>query len=92
MPNFEKINQKYLFYLLQTKYEFLREISDARGGNQSNLNAQVIKEIQIPLPPLSIQAEIVAQIEREQSLVHANKELIQLMEGKIQAAIGRVWR
>ena len=92
MPNFEKINQKYLFYLLQTKYEFLREISDARGGNQSNLNAQVIKEIQIPLPPLSIQAEIVAQIEREQSLVNANKELIQLMEGKIQATIGRVWR
>ena len=34
---------------------------------------------------------IVAEIEAEQSLVAANRELVERMEGKIRAAIGRVW-
>ena len=34
---------------------------------------------------------LVAEIEAEQSLVAANRELVERMEGKIRAAIGRVW-
>ena len=53
---------------------------------QKNINIEILKEVEILVPPLSIQAEIVAQIEREQSLVNANKELIGLMEAKRGAA------
>ena len=50
-----------------------------------------INQAEIPLPPIQYQREIVAEIEAEQSLVAANRELVERMEGKIRAAIGRVW-
>lgn len=37
------------------------------------------------------QRAIVAEIEAEQALVHANCELVCRMEAKIKAAIDRVW-
>ena len=40
---------------------------------------------------LSTQRAIVAEIEAEQALVNANRELIRRMEAKIKAAIDRVW-
>ncbi len=47
--------------------------------------------IEIPLPPLATQQAIVAEIEAEQSLVAANRELIFRFEKKIQATLARVW-
>ena len=47
--------------------------------------------IEIPLPPFKTQQAIVAEIEAEQSLVNANRELIDRFEKKIQGAIARVW-
>ncbi|MCA6432069.1 MAG: N-6 DNA methylase, partial [Cytophagales bacterium] len=61
----DEINLEFLFYQLQGMYKYLRMISDARGGNQSNLNAKLIKELKICLPPKDIQQQIVTQIEKE---------------------------
>ena len=47
--------------------------------------------MQIPLPPLSVQKEIVTQIEAEQEMVNANKKLIEIYEQKIKDKIGEVW-
>jgi len=47
--------------------------------------------IEIPLPSLETQRAIVAEIQAEQALVNANRELIRRMEAKIKAAIDRVW-
>ena len=81
----------FLFRILQSRYEDLRRISDARGGNQSNLSAQVLKEYSIPLPHLDVQRAIVTEIESEQALVSCNRELVQRFEKKIQATLSRVW-
>lgn len=45
----------------------------------------------VPVPPLEIQRAIVAEIEAEQALVDANKQLIARFEAKIKATINRVW-
>ncbi|MCY4109578.1 MAG: N-6 DNA methylase, partial [Chloroflexi bacterium] len=50
-----------------------------------------IKTLRIPLPPLEVQREIADEIESEQAVVNANRELIERFEQKIHAAIGRVW-
>ena len=42
-------------------------------------------------PPLATQQAIVAEIEAEQALVAANRELIARFEKKIQATLARVW-
>ena len=78
------VDNGYLFRVLQSRYEDLRKVSDARGGNQSNLSAQVLKEYSIPLPPLAKQRAIVAEIEAEQTLVAANRELITPRRGQGQ--------
>ncbi len=87
----ERLSSGYLFSILQSSYEKLREISDSRGGNQGNLSATVIKQFKIPLPPLETQKQIVAKIEKEQELVNANKELIKIFEQKIKDRIAKVW-
>jgi len=43
------------------------------------------------LPPLATQQAIVAEIEAEQALVAANRELITRFEQKIQATLARIW-
>jgi type I restriction enzyme M protein len=40
---------------------------------------------------LSVQNQIVAQIEEDQKLVEANKKLIEIFEGKIKEKIAGVW-
>ena len=63
----------------------------SRAIGQSNINAKSLAAYRIPLPPITTQIQIVAEIEAEQSLVAANRELVERMEGKIRAAVGRVW-
>ena len=53
--------------------------------------SRVMEQCKIPLPPLATQQAIVAEIEAEQALVDANRELIARFEQKIQATLARVW-
>ncbi len=61
------------------------------GTTVYGIKASVLKDIEIPLPPLETQKRIVAEIEAEQSLVSANRELITRLEQKIQTTLARVW-
>ncbi|MEM6910320.1 MAG: N-6 DNA methylase [Verrucomicrobiota bacterium] len=63
----------------------------AGGGAQGNISPKEILKYPIPLPSPEIQKAIVTEIQAEQSLVAANRELIERMEKKIQAVIARVW-
>lgn len=87
----ERMDNIFLFYQLMGLYDHLRWISDARGGNQSNLNAKLIKELKIVVPNHETQRQIVAQIEKEQELVNANKQLIEIFEQKKKDRIAKVW-
>ena len=61
------------------------------GTTVYGIKASVLKEIKIPLPPLAEQQAIVAEIEAEQNLVNANRELITRFEPKIQTTLSRIW-
>lgn len=54
-------------------------------------NSQILIPNWFPLPPLATQQAIVAEIEAEQALVAANRELITRMEAKIQSVLARIW-
>ena len=54
-------------------------------------SVDVLKTLRLPLPPIAAQQQIVAEIEAEQDLVAANRELIKCFEKKIKATIARVW-
>lgn len=65
--------------------------AQAVGVTMMNLNQGILSSLQFPLPDLPTQRAIVAEIEAEQALVAANRELIRRMEAKVKAAIDRVW-
>ncbi|MGZ8187054.1 MAG: hypothetical protein ACXWTL_11455, partial [Methylobacter sp.] len=60
-------------------------------GGLQRVPRAVVESYQISLPPLETQQAIVAEIEAEQALVAANRELITRFEKKIQATLARVW-
>jgi type I restriction enzyme M protein len=61
------------------------------GSTFPNIPLKDLAMLPILLPPLATQKAIVAEIEAEQSLVAANRELIARFEKKIQATLARVW-
>lgn len=78
----------YLFYATQMLYPEFVKLGD---GKFRMANLRFIRELTIPLPPLATQQALIAEIEAEQALVAANRELIARMEKKIQATLARVW-
>jgi len=72
--------------IVQNQYKRL-----ATGGVVKNLNSSLVSSVKIPCPPLSVQQEIVDQIEAEQKIVNANKKLIEMFEQKIKDKISEVW-
>ena len=85
----EGLIPKFLFHILKSKTDEM--VSLSFGGAQPNISQRIIRNLIIPRPPLIIQEQIVAQIEAEQALVDANRELIERFEKKIRSAIGQVW-
>lgn len=83
-----KLISEYTFYSSQMLYSKFLELGE---GKFRMANLSFVRSLKIPLPPLEVQKEIVAEIEAEQALVTANRKLVERMEGKIEAAIARVW-
>ena len=66
-------------------------MSHIKGAQLPRVGWPSFASIKIPLPPLATQQAIVAEIEAEQALVAANRELITRFEKKIQATLARIW-
>lgn len=85
---------KYLFWYLKSIRR--RLVNAGKGGTQQNISQTVLKQIPIPLPPLSEQHEIVAVVEKQFSrlddalrgLRSAQHRLKQYRQSAIAAAIG----
>jgi type I restriction enzyme M protein len=72
--------------------EFIqRLLGNSVVNARANVSMGVLGGLTIPLPPLATQQAIVAEIEAEQALVAANRELITRFEQKIQATLARIW-
>ena len=87
VPNSEKLLPRFLHGWLMG-FDLSHWASDAQPPS---MRKTVVEEYSIPLPPLAVQLEIIAELAAEQSIVDANRELIKRFENKIQAAVARVW-
>jgi type I restriction enzyme M protein len=89
----DKIRSHYLLTVLQSGpvREFITRNAVGAAGSMPKINQGIVESVPIPLPPLATQETIVAEIEAEQALVAANRELITRFEKKIQATLARVW-
>ncbi len=88
-----KIITRYLLAALKSQpvRDFLTRNAVGAAGSMPKINQGIVERVPIPLPPLATQQAIVAEIEAEQALVAANRELITRFEQKIQTTLARVW-
>lgn len=81
-PNSQFIISKYLMYLLQSskvRSEYLRK---AEGGTVKSIQMKKLKEIVIPVPPLSVQENIVKILDRFDKL---NNDMSDGLPAEIEA-------
>ena len=86
-----QVDNRFLKDVLDSASMQSRFNRQASGSTQKFIPLGFIRKLEIPLPPLATQQAIVAEIEAEQALVAANRELITRFEHKIQATLARVW-
>jgi type I restriction enzyme M protein len=63
----------------------------SRAVGQSNISASSLAGYEIPLPPLSEQCRIVAELNAEAAQMEAVRSLLPRFEAKIQRVLDRVW-
>lgn len=69
----EKTNFMYIFHLLKNMQN---ELKGNGGAVFDSINREQISNLEIPLPPIEIQNEIVAQIEEWQKIIDGAKQVI----------------
>ncbi|TAM50993.1 MAG: restriction endonuclease subunit M/S [Acidobacteria bacterium] len=86
-----RLDAKYLETFLGSPAFLDQGEALATGSSIRHFGPMHLKQMKIPLPSVDTQRAIVAELEAEQALVNANRELIARMEQKVQATLARVW-
>jgi type I restriction enzyme S subunit len=73
-----KLSQNYLFYLLQEKIKYLRQM--AVGGVFNTIIKSTLEKIPIELPDIDTQEEIASILSSYDNLIDNNRRRIQLLE------------
>lgn len=84
------IPKLYSHYFLSNQFN-QKVLMGLKGAQLPRVGYEHFSMIKIPLPDLATQEAIVAEIEQEQALVAANRQLIDLFEAKIKQRIARIW-
>ncbi|MCB0842639.1 MAG: restriction endonuclease subunit S [Bacteroidetes bacterium] len=72
--DFGRVDTKYIFYELQRRYLYIRNLSN--DGGQKNLSGELIKGIKIPLPPLPEQRAIARILSTWDQAIDTQRKLI----------------
>lgn len=78
VPDEKIADKRYLFYGLRFKVPEL--IAQGAGGAQPNINQQIIRDTQLPLPPLPEQKRIAAILDKADSIRRKRQEAVRLTE------------
>ena len=87
----EYIDHYFYWIFAQTQNYWDQANRLVSGGAQPQFNANAIKQLVIPIPPLDVQKSIVKQAREEQKIIDANKKLISIFKQKITDKISEVW-
>jgi type I restriction enzyme M protein len=85
------LDNRYLAFFLNSERGRQSMLSLISGVAITRLTLTKLNGAMIPLPPIAMQKAIVAEIEAEQALVAANRELITIFEKKIKVTLAQVW-
>jgi type I restriction enzyme M protein len=84
-----RVNLVYLAYMLKPLVPKMQGL--ASGGTFKEILKTNFCSLEIPLPPLPVQQEIVAQIESEQSKIEEYERQIKECRENIDSIVNKVW-
>lgn len=91
-PDTKKINPKYLKRVLESESIQSIYFRDQEGAAIQNVaSVKVLKDIEIPLPTIEIQNQIILEIEKVQEEIQTLKNYITQKEEEINEKINSVW-
>ncbi len=85
-----QIHRDFLFYVLSGQDAQTQFQNSALGGVVQNLNIERAKSVQIPLPPLAIQQQIVAECEAVDAQIEQARQEISAAHASIEEAITKI--
>lgn len=85
------VDSKYLFYSVFQDYLVEQMVSMSGKGAYPSINQKDVESLDIFLPSIEEQKEIVAKIEIEEQAIEQCKKLIKIHEEKIAEKIKSVW-
>ncbi|RRQ20746.1 N-6 DNA methylase [Thiohalobacter thiocyanaticus] len=89
LHSFEGCLKEYVAAMIPKK---LKEIEDATYAvTVKHISAKQIKQIEIPLPPVEVQKEIMGEIERHRENIEDYKRRIQDEQEEIEKTISNIW-
>jgi restriction endonuclease S subunit len=84
------VSPKYLIKILQSE-SFKSLVKPLMLGSARPLvSPKDFIKIKIPLPPLEVQKQLVAEAEKEEEIITANRRLIEIMERKIEEVLSNI--
>ena len=75
-----KIESRYLAHFFQTEDYWNQIRSAARGAAQPGVNSSVLKQLQVPVPPLDEQRRIAAILDQADALRRKRREALKLLD------------
>lgn len=87
-----RISKDFLYYILSSNLIIEQFEKSATGGVVRNLNSDLVRNVEMPLPSIEIQKLVVEKIEAERILVEGNKRLIEMYDIKNKDLIAKIWR
>jgi type I restriction enzyme M protein len=77
-PDKQKINPFYAIFIFKSE-KFLKKVKSfaQRAVNQASVKTTDLKRIKIPLPPLEIQEQIVAELDSYQKILDGAKQVVE---------------
>ena len=79
LPAGETLNQRFLYHFLASQYDTIRQL--AHGGQQQNLNLEIVRDLRIPVPAnLDEQHEIVAILDTLDRTIDLHRRKRALLE------------
>ena len=83
------VDSTYLSFIITSIKQRLLQLSS--GGTFKEVSKSKFETIEIPLPPIEIQEEIVRELEHYQNEIEIKKQEIQGLNLKIQDRINKIW-
>jgi type I restriction enzyme M protein len=82
---------KWLYYYLRFSPEYRNAIKILTQGANINNIGGLINTLNIPLPPIEVQQQIVDELDEEQERIASYKKNIETSEKKMQDRINEIW-